>query len=178
MDYFLGQIGIFGFNFAPTQWALCSGTILPLAQNTALFSLLGTTYGGNGQTTFALPDLRSRTPIHFGTSAWGEIFDLGEMAGVESVTVLSTEMPMHTHGMVATSQNGDAPKIDGHIFAQAVSIATPTTNYPAYGPMSTPTTLNAGSVSLAGGSQAHMNLQPLQAINFCIATGGIYPSRN
>ena len=178
MNYFLGQIGIFGFNFAPVQWALCNGAILPIAQNTALFSLLGTTYGGNGQTTFALPDLRSRAPIHFGNSAWGETFDLGEMAGVENVTLLSTEMPTHTHGMVATSQNGDAAKIDGHIFAQGASIATPTTNYPAYGPMSGPTSLNAQSVSLAGGSQSHSNLQPLQTINFCIATGGIYPSRN
>lgn len=178
MDYFLGQIGIFGFNFAPTHWALCSGTILPVAQNTALFSLLGTTYGGNGQTTFALPDLRSRTPIHFGTASWGEIFDLGEMAGVENVTILNSEMPAHTHGMVATSQNGDAPRIADYIFAQAASISSPTTNYPAYGPMGMPTPLNAGSVSLAGGSQSHMNLQPLQAINFCIATGGIYPSRN
>lgn len=178
MNYFLGQIGIFGFNFAPTQWALCNNAILPIAQNTALFSLLGTTYGGNGQTTFALPDLRGRAPVHFGNSSWGETFYLGEMAGVENVTLIYSEMPSHTHGMVATSQNGDAGTIGNHIFAQAASVVSPVTNYPAYGPMSGATPLNAGSVSIAGGSQSHSNLQPLQVINFCIATGGIYPSRN
>lgn len=178
MDYFLGQIGIFGFNFAPIQWALCNNAILPIAQNTALFSLLGTTYGGNGQTTFALPDLRGRAPVHFGNAAWGENFALGELAGAENVTLLYTEMPMHTHGMVATSQNGNFPRIESHIFAQAASIATPVTNYPAYGPVSAPVTLNAQSVSFVGGSQPHSNIQPLQMINFCIATGGIYPSRS
>lgn len=178
MDYFLGQIGIFGFNFAPVQWALCNNAILPIAQNTALFSLLGTTYGGNGTSTFALPDLRGRAPVHFGNASWGENYALGEMAGVENVTLLFTEMPLHTHGMVATSQNGDLAKIEGGIFAQAASIATPVTNYPAYGPVSGPTTLNPQSVSFVGGNQQHNNLQPLQVINYCIATGGIYPSRN
>jgi microcystin-dependent protein len=170
MNYFLGQIGVFGFNFAPRGWAMCAGTILPIAQNTALYSLIGTYYGGNGQTTFGLPDLRSRTPIGFDAND-----PLGEMAGTENVTLLSSQMPQHTHTMATLSTAGNAAKVDGHIFAQSVLATTPEK---FYGPVVSPVTLNPASVSMTGGSQPHNNIQPSLAVNFCISTTGIYPSRS
>jgi microcystin-dependent protein len=163
MDFFLGQIGIYGFNFAPTGWAMCVGTLLPIPQNTALFSLIGTYYGGNGQTTFGLPDLRSRAAIGFDSDA-----PLGAMGGTENVTLINTQMPQHTHLLSTTSTNGMDTRIDGNIFAQPASVATPPVNSPAYGPPTAPVTLNAQSVSLLGGSQPHSNIQPLLAVNFCI----------
>jgi microcystin-dependent protein len=172
MDFYLGQIDIFGFNFAPVQWAQCTGSILPISQNTALFALIGTFYGGNGQTTFALPDLRSRTPIGYDNN-----FPIGEAAGVESVTLINTQMPQHTHLVGANSQNGDSVKIDGNIFAQAARPTTPPQPEKAYGPATNPVTLNAQSVSIVGGNQAHSNIQPMLAVNFCIATSGIFPPR-
>lgn len=172
MDFYVGQIGVFGFNFAPTQWAMCSGAILPISQNTALFSLIGTYYGGNGQTTFALPDLRSRTPIGYDTS-----YPLGELAGVENVTLISTQMPQHTHLLGGLDTNGGDIKADGAIFAQPNTISNHTVAN-AYAPPGNGVPLNAGSVSMAGGSQPHGNIQPLLAVNFCIATSGIYPPRN
>jgi microcystin-dependent protein len=170
MNFFLGQIGIYGFNFAPRGWALCGGSLLPIAQNTALFSLLGTTYGGNGQTTFALPDLRSRTPIGFDGS-----YPLGQAAGVENVTLINSQMPQHNHLMAAVSTPSDT-KLDGAIFGKAVSASGTAENF--YGPPIAPVTLNAQSIALMGGSQPHANLQPLLAVNFCISTTGIYPSRS
>ena len=168
-NFYLGQIDIFGFNFAPRSWAMCTGTILPIAQNTALFSLLGTFYGGNGTSTFALPDLRSRTPVGYDNN-----YPIGEMAGTETVTLTSAEMPHHTHLMGATTEPGDASQLGGHIFAQAQRAGTAE---PAYGPATNSVTLNAGSVSIVGGSQPHDNIQPMLAVNFCIATSGIYPPR-
>lgn len=171
-NFYLGQIDIFGFNFAPVQWAQCTGSILSIAQNTALFALIGTFYGGNGTSTFALPDLRSRTPVEYDNNV-----PIGEAAGVESVTLISTQMPQHTHLMAALSTNGDAVKIDNDIFAQANTVAAPHTVAMAYGPVTNTVTLNAGSVSIAGGNQSHSNIQPLLAVNFCIATSGIFPPR-
>lgn len=169
-NFYLGQIDIFGFNFAPRGWAQCTGTILPITQNTALFALIGTFYGGNGTSTFALPDLRSRTPIGYDNN-----FPIGEMAGVENVTLTNAEMPQHTHLVGANSGNGDGVQIDGNIFAQAQRQGTADK---AYGPAANAVTLNAGSVSLVGGNQSHSNIQPLLAVNFCIATSGIFPPRN
>ncbi|HZD90877.1 MAG TPA: tail fiber protein [Pseudolabrys sp.] len=169
MDFYVGQIDLFGFNFAPVQWAQCTGTIVPINQNTALFSLLGTTYGGNGTTTFGLPDLRSRTPIGFDSN-----YPIGEMSGIENIALNTTQMPQHTHAMAARSEGADETTIDGHIFAQGTHRGAPAK---AYGPPTNPVTLNPGSVSMVGGSQAHSNLQPLLAVNFCIATGGAYPPR-
>jgi microcystin-dependent protein len=172
-NFFLGQIGVFGFNFAPRGWAQCTGTILPITQNTALFALIGTFYGGNGTSTFALPDLRSRTSIGYDGQ-----FPLGEAAGAESITLISTQLPQHTHLMGALSTNGDAVKIDNNIFALPVRPTNPPQTEKAYGPATNPVTLNAQSVSIVGGNQSHNNIQPLLAVNFCIATSGIFPSRN
>ena len=172
-SYFLGQIGIYGFNFAPRGWALASGNILSIAQNTALFSLLGTTYGGNGQTTFGLPDMRSRTPLHFDGN-----YPLGEMAGTENVTLLATQMPSHTHPFFNVNSAGDVPAEGNHVFAQGMAgspLAATNTYFKGGQPN---TVLNAQSTSLIGGNQPHNNIQPCLAVNFCIATTGIYPSRN
>jgi len=173
MDYYLGQIGVFGFNFAPKGWAQCTGTILNIAQNTALYALLGTNFGGNGQTTFGLPDLRSRTPLGFDGN-----YPLGEMAGTENVTLSSGQMPQHTHLMSSLSTAGTSAKLDGRIFAQAVAPGTPPPPQVLYGPVTTPVVLNTQSVSTVGGNQSHNNIQPSLAVNFCIATTGYFPSRN
>ena len=170
MDYYLGQIGTFGFNFAPINWALCNGATLSIAQNTALFSLIGTTYGGNGQTTFELPNLQSRTPIGFGSQT-----SIGEMAGVENVTLLITELPAHNHQVQVN--NGLAPgvQIQNSVFAGAKGGGVAVSGY---APVTPNTTLNPQTIGYAGGSVPHPNIQPYLAINFCIATNGIYPARN
>lgn len=155
---FIGEIRCFGFNFAPTGWAQCDGQLLAIAQNTALFSLLGTTYGGNGQTTFALPDLRGRVGMHFGNN-----HVLGERAGEEAHTLLTNEMPAHAHGIGAgADQNTNRP-------ANAVAARGGVYTNSRNGSMS-PT-------DNAGGSQPHNNLQPYLVLNYCIALQGIFPSR-
>ena len=170
MNFYLGQIGIYGFNFAPRGWAMCTGAILPIAQNTALYSLIGTTYGGNGQTTFALPDLRSRTAMDYAPQT-----SMGEMSGVEQVTLLSTEMPVHTHLMNVNNGLATAAQSQGNLFAGAVHAGSATSGYSAPSPS---VSLNPQTIGLNGGSTPHDNLQPYLAVNFCIATTGIYPSRN
>ncbi len=167
-NFFLGQIGIFGFNFAPRGWALAAGQVLPISQNTALFALLGTTYGGNGTSTFQLPDLRGRTPIHFDGN-----YPQGEIAGTENVTLLTTEMPAHTHSMVGSTNTADKRPVLNHMFAADTST---TDNFFARGHTLVP--LAPTSVGLYGGSQPHENMQPYLAVNFCIATTGIFPARN
>ena len=173
-NYFLGQIGMYGFNFAPRGWALAAGQIIPLAQNTALFSLLGTTYGGNGQSTFGLPDMRSRTALHFDGN-----YPQGELAGTETVTLLVSEIPSHKHGINASDQAGTLSLAANHLFGKAETgkPATPTATN-AYAVGAPNTILNPMSLSLYGGNQPHSNLQPLLTINYCISTTGIYPSRN
>jgi microcystin-dependent protein len=168
---FLGMIIQVGFNFPPRGWALCNGQILSIAQNTALFALLGTTYGGNGQTTFALPDLRGRVPIHPGQGPGLSSYDLGQQAGSEAVTLTMNQMPTHTH--VATLHASNQPAGD----------TLPTGNYLADGGAylgTTNTAMNAGAVTngLAGGSQPTTIIQPYLCINFCICLEGIFPSRN
>lgn len=170
MDYYLGQIGIYGFNFAPKGWAFCSGSILPIAQNSALYSLLGTTYGGDGVQTFALPDLRSRTPMGAGPQT-----SMGEMAGVENVTLLTSELPVHNHAMAVNGAPATSRAIKDAVFAQGAEGTTPLNAYVAPAPN---VALNAQTLSLSGGSQNHPNIQPCLAVNFCIATTGYYPSRN
>jgi microcystin-dependent protein len=164
---FLGMIITVGFNFAPRGWAFCNGQLLPIAQNTALFSLLGTTYGGNGQTTFALPDLRSRVPIHTGQGPGLSNYVLGQQGGQESIALTVNEMPLHQHGVAATgtfttkNPGGQVPAPGG-----------------AYGSPPDATTMDANMIRPAGGSQPHANIQPYLTINFCISLEGIYPSRN
>lgn len=162
---FLAEIRVFSFNFAPQGWALCNGQLLPINQNQALFSLLGTTYGGNGTTNFALPDLRSRTPIHTGSG-----HTLGERGGEEAHTVSIAELPTHTHALNASSVPGDSPIPTGRVLASPLNLT--------YRPPGAPVTMAAASVTNTGGSQPHLNLQPLLTLSFCIALQGIFPSRN
>ena len=171
---FLGQIQPFGFNYAPRGWALCNGQILSIAQFTALFALIGTSYGGDGRTTFALPNLQSRVPMHFGTSPAGENYVLGEEAGEESVLLALAEMPAHSHSFSGTSSGADSKRpVTGSAYAQ-------TTGDNFYAPAGSPTltALNPSSLALAGSSNRHNNLQPFLTISWCICLAGIFPSRN
>ncbi|WP_312345249.1 tail fiber protein [Stenotrophomonas acidaminiphila] len=179
-EFFLGQIMMAGFNFAPKYWALCNGQLLPINQNQALFSLLGTQYGGNGTTNFALPDLRSRTPVGYASSvdpSWQPPpVQIGETGGSENVTLLSTHLPAHTHSMNASTTNGDNRIPGGRVFGTSTSTATAPNLYAAStGPV---VPQNPQTVATAGGSLPHPNLQPYSVINFCIALQGIFPPRN
>jgi microcystin-dependent protein len=177
---FLGQIATFGFNFAPRGWATCDGQILAIATNTALFSLLGTTFGGNGQTTFGLPDLRGRVPVHQGGGPGLSPYVMGEVTGVENVTLITTQIPAHAHAATAAvnASAGSLAPTD----APADAYLTGGGGVNIYNATSDGTKMNAGMVTVAvqpaGGSQPHDNLQPLLCINFCIALEGIFPSRN
>lgn len=159
----MAELRLMSFNFAPKNWAQCNGQLLPINQNQALFSLLGTTYGGNGQTTFALPDMRGRTPIHVGFSAQGT------RAGEEVHALTLNEMPTHVHFARASSQPADNPIPTGRVLAAANNV---------YGAPADLTTLHPQSIGNVGASQAHENRQPLLALNWCIALIGIFPSRN
>lgn len=171
-DPFLGEIRQCSFQFAPRGWALCNGQVLSIAQNQALFSLLGTTYGGDGRTTFALPDLRSRVPLHFGTYAgFGQNYVLGQKAGTEAVTLISSQLPQHTHPLNASGNAGTA------IGPTNGSLAATKEGAAAYAPTAG-AQLASGSLANTGGSQPHSNLPPILVINFIIALQGIYPSRN
>jgi len=163
---FLAEIRIMGFNFAPRGWAFCDGQILPINQNQSLYSLLGTTYGGDGRTSFALPDIRGRTPIHV-----GEGHREGQKSGEETHTLASNEMPNHTHTLEATNVAGtvDEPT-SSSVMAQAGSNL--------YGAFGTPVAMKTGSIANVGGGQAHENMMPYLAINYCIALRGLFPSRN
>lgn len=162
---FIAEIRAFPFNFAPRGWAMCDGQLLAINQNQALYSLLGTTYGGDGRTNFALPDLRGRVPIHI-----GEGHVLGERAGEQSHTLAAAEMPQHTHPLQAASATGDTPLAPGNLLADSPS--------QLYAAANALTPLHPTSVTSSGGGQAHPNMQPYLSLNFCIALQGIFPSRN
>lgn len=161
---FLSEIRLFSFNFPPRGWALCNGQLLPINQNQALFSLLGTTYGGNGQTNFALPNLQGRTPIHKGNG-----HTLGELGGEQAHTLSIAELPMHTHEVRGSSANADSPVPTNNLLASANNVYAAPVNL---------TTLHPSSITNVGGSQAHLNMQPFLTISFCIALQGIFPSPN
>ena len=162
---FLSEIKIVSFNFPPKGWALCNGQFLPINQNQALFALLGTTYGGNGQTNFALPNLKGQVPIH--TS---DAHTLGEKAGSTSVTINTQQMPTHTHPWMASQTDGDTPVPSNTVLAGTPALI--------YAPPAALTTLHPISVTSVGGSQAHNNMMPYLVLNFIIALQGIFPSRN
>jgi microcystin-dependent protein len=159
---FLSEIRIMSFNFAPKGWALCNGQLLPINQNQALFSLLGTTYGGNGQTNFALPNLQGDVPIHMGSN-----HKLGETAGTTAVTVNIQQLPAHSHTLFATNTAGTGANPANGVLAQALNV---------YNAPSALVALNPASVTNTGGSQAHNNMMPYLVLNFCIALQGIFPS--
>lgn len=166
---FMSEIRVFSFNFAPKGWAMCNGQLLPINQNQALFSLLGTTYGGDGRVNFALPNLQGRTALHMGTG-----YVQGQRGGEEAHTLVLSEMPAHTHPASADATNGNA------------TLANPTGNLPANNPAipmysggsGNMASMYAQMVSTMGGGQPHENRQPFLALNFCIALSGIFPSRN
>jgi microcystin-dependent protein len=163
---FLSEIRIMSFNYAPRGWAQCNGQLLPINQNQPLFSLLGTTYGGNGQTTFALPDLRARTPIHTGSG-----HTLGEAGGEQAHTLSIAELPTHVHVAWATNDGGTTNTVAGNVLGNV----SPNELYVG---ASSLVALNPTTITNVGGSQAHQNMQPFLALNFCIALQGIFPSPN
>lgn len=172
MDPFVAEIRIFPFNFAPKGWAFCNGQIMPISQNTALFSLLGTTYGGNGQSTFALPDMQGNAPMHPGQGPGLSLHDLGEQSGTDTVTLLQTEMPQHNHGLMAAVPPSLllAPSASTALGRSAGGAAYQSSN-------ANLVQLNAQAVGLSGGNLPHNNLMPYLTLNFCIALQGVFPPR-
>ena len=165
---FIGEIRIFSFGFAPRSWALCNGQLLPINQNQALFSLLGTTYGGDGRTSFALPDLRGRVPLHVGPENV-----LGARAGAETVTLTAAQLPAHTHALQASADVAGATDPSGATLAKK-----PRFGADVYAAAAPTTALAPQAIGASGGGQAHTNLQPYSVLNFCIALTGIFPSRD
>jgi microcystin-dependent protein len=171
-DPFVAEIRIFPFNFAPTGWAFCDGQLMPLSQNTALFSLLGTTYGGDGKSTFALPDLKGRAPMHPAQGPGLSLHDLGETGGSETVTVLQSEIPAHTHSMSGAAQDPATAKLvnaqASFSLSQGGGIYQDTAN----------TQLAPEAATPSGGGLPHNNLQPYLTLTFCIALQGVFPPRS
>jgi microcystin-dependent protein len=169
-DQYLGEIRMVGFNFAPYGWALCNGQLLSISQNTALFSLIGTYYGGDGVTTFALPNLQSRTPIHQGQGLGLSPYVIGQVGGTENVTLTTQQMPQHNHNVNVFNAPGTTNRSGGNYLADSTSgnIYQTAANQ----------TLNVNAIGMTGNSQPHNNIQPYLCITFVIALQGIYPSRN
>jgi microcystin-dependent protein len=171
-DPFVAEIRIFPFNFAPKGWAWCDGQLLPLSQNTALFSLLGTTYGGNGESNFALPDLQGRTSMHPGQGPGLSLHDLGETGGSETVSLLESEIPSHAHALRASAEDGEltAPSANRVLARSIGSFAYQST-------MSGLVAMSDQALAPAGGDQPHNNMQPYLTFYFCIALQGVFPPR-
>jgi microcystin-dependent protein len=178
-DQFLAEIRIFPFNFPPTGWAFCDGQIMPISQNTALFALLGTTYGGDGKSTFALPDMQSNAPMQPGQGQGLSLRDLGEMSGVESVTLIQSEMPFHTHALSGSDADATTDQPASQLPAKGFwdngtaggLVGAYSSNSPANA------TMAFQALTLAGGGLPHNNMQPYLTLNFCIALQGIFPQR-
>jgi microcystin-dependent protein len=167
---YIGEIRMFGGNFAPAGWALCAGQLVPISENDTLFNLIGTTYGGDGQETFGLPDLRGRVLVHQGTYL-GNTFVMGQMGGTESVTINASQLPAHSHAAMASLDAGTQPTVEGSVPASSNVVKI----YAAGGANSPMATQMIGPV---GGSQPHENMQPFLCINFIISLYGIYPTQN
>ncbi len=170
-DPYVGEIRSVGFNFAPVGWAFCNGAILPINQYEVLFTLIGTTYGGDGQSTFALPDLQGRAPVHQGTLSGGSTYTIGTKGGEESVTLTTNQIPAHTHSIAANALPGGLLSPESAFLAGGATASRYVSDPPA-------TPMSDGTVGLAGGSQPHENRQPLLCVNFIIAFQGIFPSQS
>lgn len=168
-DPFVAEIRIFPFNFPPKGWAFCTGKLMPISQNTALFSLLGTTYGGDGRSTFALPELQGNAPMHPGQGPGLSLHDLGEMSGSESVTLLISEIPSHSHTVSVANEPGAYSTPGNNLYGRA--------NVYNNAPGGSVQLMLPNVVGISGGSQPHNNMQPYLALNFCIALQGIFPPR-
>ncbi len=171
MDPFVAEVRIFPFNFAPRGWAFCNGQLMPISQNTALFSLLGTTYGGDGRSTFGLPNLQGNAPMHPGQGPGLSLHDLGETGGAEYVILLESEIPSHSHTIQVSSLNSQSLTPSGTITGRG----NPT---PIYATTFTQATMAANAIAPRGGSQPHNNMQPYIVLNFCIAMQGVFPPRS
>jgi microcystin-dependent protein len=170
---FLSEIRIMSFNFAPKGWAMCNGQLLPINQNQALFSLLGTTFGGDGRVNFALPDFRARVPIHVGSG-----HTLGEKGGSQAVTLTIAQLPAHTHMLMGSSANATTPLPTGNVLGRGTTaVGGNPINYYSTN-VSNVVAMSPASVGNVGGSQSHLNMQPYLALTFCIALQGIFPSPN
>lgn len=167
---YVGEIRMFAGNFAPAGWAFCEGQTLPISENEVLFQLIGTTYGGDGEQTFNLPNLASRVPIHMGTGPDGTTYEMGEMAGVESVTLTPQQIPSHNHALVATTAIATQSSPSGNLLAQSSAMDLYIEDVPNVA-------LSPQSIGPAGGSQPHENMQPFLCINFIISLFGIFPSQ-
>ncbi len=169
-DPFVAEIRIFPFNFPPKGWAWCDGQIMPLSQNTALFSLLGTTYGGDGKSNFALPDMQGNVPMHPGQGPGLSLHDLGETGGSETVSLLESEIPSHSHGFIASQADGISRLPAGNLAANMIGV----NGYAPVGPLAS---MSDSSLAPAGGDQPHNNLMPYLTFYFNIALQGVYPPR-
>lgn len=167
---FVGEIRMFGGNFAPAGWALCDGQLLPISENDTLFTLIGTTYGGDGQTTFALPDLQGRLPVHQGTGAGLSTRVIGEKSGVENVTLTTNQIPSHTHSALGQSATGNQPSPAGNVWAAS--------SLNQFSSSAANVTMNAASIGNSGGNQPHDNFMPYLCVNFIISLFGIFPTQN
>jgi microcystin-dependent protein len=173
-DFFIGEIRAFSFNWAPAYWAVCDGRIMQIQQNTALYSLLQTQFGGDGRTTFGLPDLQGRAPVHLGGQALQPtVFK----SGAETVNLAATEMPAHNHPFVASTETATQLKPTGNMLATVPADSTSTVR-PIYGSGATSAVLADATIDSAGGGQSHNNMQPFLVVNYCIALAGLYPSRD
>jgi microcystin-dependent protein len=171
MAPYIGEIRMFGGSFAPNGWMFCDGQLLPISENEALFNLIGTTYGGDGEETFALPDLRGRVPLHFGTSpSFGTTYQMGEMAGVEQVTLATGQTPIHNHSFLATTAVGTQVNPGGNLLANSQGPQP-------YIEQDPDSNMNANMLTPVGGSQPHENRQPYLGINFIISLFGVFPSQ-
>jgi microcystin-dependent protein len=168
---FVGEIRLFAGNFAPQGWLFCDGQLLPISENDALFNLIGTTYGGDGQSTFALPDLRGRVPNHQGTSpSFGTNYIIGEMSGVEEITLTTQQLPVHTHPAVASTNQGTQGNPGGNVLSNSQGAKPYIEDAPT-------NAMSAASVTAVGGSQPHTNLQPFICINYIISLFGVFPQQ-
>ncbi len=173
MNPFVAEIRIFAFNFAPKGWAFCDGQLLPLSQNTALFSLIGTFYGGDAKSTFALPNLQGSVPMFYGQGPGLSNYDIGETGGSQTVTLLQSEMPAHSHNVL-----GDIGALDAKASSPSGNVPGAPGGLTIYSDTTTPSaTMNPQMASIAGGSQPHNNMMPYLTLNFCIALQGVYPPR-